>query len=96
MCIHTDCKFQLDIRNCVMKQLGFGSVRLICHINEILNNVRGKNMLQEDIKIQTDTKERATQSVSNSLHLKKIIEQTNRLTKTEFHLKISIQRQVDK
>lgn len=53
-------------------------------------------MLQEDIKIQTDTKERATQSVSNSLHLKKIIEQTNRLTKTEFHLKISIQRQVDK
>ena len=79
-----------------MKQLGFGSVWLICHVNEILNNVRGKNMLQEDIKIQTDTKERATQSVSNSLHLKKIIEQTNRLTKTEFLLKISIQRQVDK
>ena len=79
-----------------MKQLGFGSVRLICHINEILNNVRGKNMLQEDIKIQTDRKERATQSVSNSLHLKKIIEQTNRVTKTEFLLKISIQRYVDK
>ena len=79
-----------------MKQLGFGSVRLICHINEILNNVRGKNMLQEDIKIQTDRKERATQSVSNSLHLKKIIEQTNRVIKTEFLLKISIQRWVDK
>ena len=79
-----------------MKQLGFGSVRLICHINEILNNVRGKNMLQEDIKIQTDRKERATQSVSNSLHLKKIIEQTNRVTKAEFLLKISIQRYVDK
>ena len=75
-----------------MKQLDFGSVRLICHINEILNNVRGKNMLQEDIKIQTDRKERATQSVSNSLHLKKIIEQINRVTKTEFLLKISIQR----
>ena len=53
-------------------------------------------MLQEDIKIQTDRKERATQSVFNSLHLKKIIEQTNRVTKTEFLLKISIQRQVDK
>ena len=79
-----------------MKQLGFGSVRLICHINEILNNVRGKNMLQEDIKIQTDRKERATQSIFNSLHLKKIIEQTNRVTKTEFLLKISIQRYVDK